>query len=50
MYPKLDLQAFYSHFQVTFGQVTSLRVICGHVKSRDVISSHETPPSRVTAL
>ena len=24
MYPKLDLQAFYSLFHVTFGQMTSL--------------------------
>ena len=42
MYPKLDLLAFYSHFQVTSGQVTSLRVTSGHVRSRDIISSHET--------
>ena len=33
-YPKLDLQDFYSHFQVTCGQMTSLP---GNVKSCEVM-------------
>ena len=44
MYPKLDLQAFYSHFQVTSGQMTSLpghfwspEVTCHHFLSRDCL-------------
>jgi len=34
--------AFYSHFQVTSGEMTSLPVTSGHLSSCDVISSHET--------
>ena len=36
--PKLVLYAFYSHFQVTFGQMTHFWVTSGHFRSRDVIS------------
>ena len=35
--PKLDLEAFYSHFQVTPGQVTSLP---GKFRLHDIISFH----------
>ena len=45
MYPKLDLYAFYSHFQVTSGQMTS---VLGHFQSRevtDVIPCHVTATS-----
>ena len=37
MYTKLELQAFYSHFQVTPGLKTSLP---GHFRLCDVISCH----------
>ena len=33
MYSKLDLQAFYSYFQVTYAQMTSLP---GQFRSREV--------------
>jgi len=36
-YPKLDLYTFYSHFQVTCGQMTSLP---GHFRSREVTWRH----------
>jgi len=39
-HPKREFSAFYSHFQVTFGQMTSLPVTSGHVRSRDVICCH----------
>ena len=45
MYTKREFSAFYSHFQVTSGESTSLRVTCGHVRSRDVISYHVTATS-----
>jgi len=51
-YPKLNLYAFYHHFQLTSGQMTSLlvkwrhfRVTSGHVRSRYVISYHLTATS-----
>ena len=42
MYPKLDLEAFYGHFQVTSALMTSLP---GHLRSRHVISCHWTATS-----
>ena len=42
MYPKLDLQAFYSLFHVTFGQMTLLWGSSSHVNTCDVISCHVT--------
>jgi len=42
MYSKRQLSAFYSHFQVTSGQMTSLP---SHFRSRDVISCHVTASS-----
>ena len=36
-YPKPKFSAFYSHFQVTSSQMTSLP---GHLRSREVISCH----------
>jgi len=39
-YPKVDLQAFYSHFQGTYGKLHHLRVNSGHVRSCDVIPCH----------
>ena len=45
MYPKLGLEAIYSHFQETSAQMTSLS---GHFQSgrvRDVISCHVTSTS-----
>jgi len=41
-YPKLDIYAFYSHFQVTSGQMKSL---LDHFRSRDVISCHVSATS-----
>jgi len=38
-----EFSAFYSHFQVSSGQMTSLRVTSGHLRSRDIISCHVTP-------
>ena len=35
MHPKHEFSAFYSHFQVTSGQMTSLPVSFGHVRSHD---------------
>jgi len=37
--------AFYSHFQVTSAEMTSLPVTSGHLRSRDVISCHVTASS-----
>ena len=45
MNPKLHLEAFYSHFKVTSGQMTSLPVTSGHFRSRDIISCHVTATS-----
>ena len=45
MYPKLDLQASYSHFQVTSIELRHFRVTCGHVRSCDIISCHVTATS-----
>jgi len=42
MYNIRQLLCFYSHFQVTSGQMTSLAVTYGHLRSRDVISCHVT--------
>ena len=51
MNPNLDLQAFYSHFQGTSGQMTSL---LGHFRSRGVACGHFLSRDfhllRVTAL
>jgi len=40
-----EFSAFYSHFQVTSGQMTSFRVTIGHLRSRDVIRCHVTASS-----
>jgi len=40
-----QLSAFYSHFEVTSGQMTSLPVTSGQLRSRDVISCHMTASS-----
>ena len=45
MNPNLDLQAFYSHFQATSGQMTSLPGHFRHVGSHVVISCHVTATS-----
>jgi len=51
---KLEFLAFYSHFQVTSGQMTSLPGNFDHVRSRDFISCHmidyscALPPCRKT--
>jgi len=45
MYSVLQFLAFYSHFQVISGQLTSPRVTSGHLRSRDVISCHVTSSS-----
>ena len=51
MYSVRQFSAFYSHFQVTSGQMTSLRGHFGHLRSRDVISRHVTASYlRATAL
>ena len=42
-HPKRDLEAIYSHFQVTSSQMTSLSVTSGRGKSRDVISVTRLP-------
>ena len=42
MHPKLDLEAFYSHFQVTSCLMTALP---GHFRSHDAISYHVTATS-----
>jgi len=42
MYCIRKFSAFYSHFQVTSGQMTSLPVTSGHLRSCDVISCHMT--------
>jgi len=42
MYSIRKFSAFYSHFQVTSGQMTSLSVTSGHLRSCDVISCHVT--------
>ena len=39
-YPKLDLYAFNSHFQVTSYQIRHFRVTSGYFRSRYVISCH----------
>jgi len=40
-----QFSAFYSHFLVTSGKMTSLRVTSGHLRLRDVISCHVTASS-----
>jgi len=45
MYSIRQFSAFYSHFQVTSGQMTSLGITSGHLRSRDVISCHVTASS-----
>jgi len=40
-----QFSAFYSHFQVTSGEITSLPVTSGHLRSRDVNSCHVTASS-----
>jgi len=40
-----EFWAFYSHFQVTSCQMSSLPVTSGHLSSRDVISCHVTASS-----
>jgi len=42
MYSICKFLAIYNHFQVTSGQMTSLLVNSGHLRSRDVISCHVT--------
>jgi len=37
-----NFSAFYSHFQITSGQTTSLSVTSDHERSRNVISFHVT--------
>jgi len=44
-YPKVELQAFYSHLQVNAGQMTSLPGHFRSVKSRDIFSCHVTAAS-----
>ena len=45
MYSIRQFSALYSHFQVTSGQMTSLPVTSGHLRSGDVISCHVTASS-----
>jgi len=45
VYPKLKFSAFYSHFQVTFGEMTSLAGHFWYVWSHDVLSWHVTATS-----
>jgi len=42
MYSIHEFSAFYSHFQVTSGQIRHFRVTSGHLRSRDAISCHVT--------
>ena len=45
LYPKPEFSTFHSPFQLTSGEMTSLRVTSGHFRSRNIISCHETATS-----